>query len=741
MATPDEPVVAFELADTTVAALALAPLVATTGYLPHATAGVVAEVSYHLRWSRPALTFPTEAPGTVRLGLTIEGGARWANGRILSLASFVTFTVMPQPAQDEQGHYARLALATPHLGELRLTYAGVALPPEPVRPALGLPLEADLVPVREALRAEILRFIEVLPDLALSPHFASDWAGQVAISAAASTPALTLSLAPDAVFSNPPPSVVTKRQPAAMLLNSAAFAAAFEVLAVPQLATLLPDSMRMLRLQGTCAQDRVWFAVQARLTVDDAAEAEVTATIEAEPRLSDGRWRLVFDRVAVASTPDNALAAQTLGELLAAEGFHERLMALTQGAILGAITPAMGVGSADLRWQWPFPPSTSAVGLTFAADHLRVVEGFFALEGTLALPTHAEELEDAPEGDLRIAGAPVALDGGLSQQVTVRAVAAHGLTPPLDYAWWQGNGNGLLLEHSPEIAVVLRVAEDDPTYTLPRHLKSRSGPIGRTTLRAAIIDCQGNVAEAITEIDLAELAAGAAEPGTPLVGTAAGPGVSRNLATQHATAMTTRVGTAYQPTVTQVQARSSVLGMVAGGLAVFAILAVVATFFLTHSLAAPGLTAQATHTPAPTQPVATHTAHSPTPTPRPGATSTPGPTATPQPFGRFSVTPDSLQFICTGGTTAPMTLNLANIGQASINWTAKVFGAVSAGTTVQPWAAVAPTAGTLAPGASVTITVTPAASFCQAPSAQSYTLQFAAPNQAVVPSNVMATHN
>ena len=738
MAVPDNTGVIIEFAKSAVDALALARLRAPATYVAHTTAGTIGEATYQVQWSRPTLTFPAEIPDAVRLGVMVEGGVRLPNERIVSLSTFMTSTVVPRLTQDENGQYARMALAECTLSEIRFTYAGVALPPEPVRPALGLPDDATLATLREGLRAEFLQFLEKLPDLTLTPRLRSTLPAQVHVISETQGAALILATT-GAILTAPV--VVSERDNAALLVDSNTFSAAFDAVVATQVVSLLPDSMRLIALRGTCAQDRLWFAAEVRVTVDDVAEARITATIEAEPYLVADRWGLNFDRVVVEGGEGDELAAQTLGEVLATEGFRERLTDLAQTAMRQVIAPLFGAATLAPPWQWSIPQTTPAALITFAPMELRVVEGMVALIGALPLPQFTDDFDDVPEFDLHIPSSPVALDEGHTQQVTVSATKILHMTPPYDYGWWQGTTSTMLLEHGPTLDVVLRVAEDDPHDTLPRHLKTRSLPVGVTQVRAALIDSLGHVTNAALIIDLQELAKAPADPYATIGGFALSGPRSPTVATQHIlTGMQTRMGTAYQPTVTQVQARSSLLGMVAGALAVFAVVALIAALLLTHSFAASGPTAQATTSPTLTTPPATLLAHNPTPTPAKSVTITitPSPSATAIPFGRFGVSPTSLQFVCTAGTTTPQTLTLSDTGSAPVDWTARFFGMVGASTTMQLWGSAVPASGTLLPGASISVDIRPTNNFCSTSASGSFIVQFAAPS--VVPLNVDASH-
>jgi hypothetical protein len=234
-----------------------------------------------------------------------------------------------------------------------------------------------------------------------------------------------------------------------------------------------------------------------------------------------------------------------------------------------------------------------------------------------------------------------------------------------------------------------------------------------------------------------------------------------------ATEMRTRLGTAYQPTVRQAQARSSILGMLAGILAATALISLLAVVLLTHSTAA-STTKQATVFPPTATLAVTQMPHHDTPTPRPPG-GTPLPTVTPEAYGRFQVTPSALVIACTANTTIPTAtpsvtptstatatpspsptvtptpvvanLTLANTGNATVNWHAQTFADSGTGKTPQPWAVVSPNSGTLIPGASTPVTVTPVTSFCTN-TTTSYFIQFAAlPGEVAVPVNVPVSHS
>src|SRR5579884_1857665 len=110
---------------------------------------------FRLRWTRPALTFPDDVAGAVRIGLAFEGGIQLASGRILSCDTFVTATAAPCITNDESGWFIRLTPEHIERGEIHLTYAGAAL--GTMRAQLGndLPDDVALAGLREALATAI----------------------------------------------------------------------------------------------------------------------------------------------------------------------------------------------------------------------------------------------------------------------------------------------------------------------------------------------------------------------------------------------------------------------------------------------------------------------------------------------------------------------------------------------------------------------------------------------------------
>jgi hypothetical protein len=728
-----------ELTKTAVERLALAHLLHAIPQLPQRTTGTVGEATYEVQWSRPALTFPAEAPDAVRLGLVMTGGVRWPTGRILSIETFATLTVIPQLAPGTTGWFVRLQPATPELTPLRLTYAGEPLPPEPVRPALGLPNDAALGALREGLEQELHRFLDLLPDLPLSPGIVTQHVGQIHIAPEGGGAALALCLTPEPTTIAALPVVVTERHPTALLVNGAAFAAQFDALVAPALDALLPTTMRLVALHGTCAQDRLWFAVQASVEVAGETEAVVNATIEAEPLMEAQRLLLRIERVAAESAPGNELAAQTLGEVLTTEGFRERLMELTQTALQHALAEAIETPATDFRWQWALPLALPPETRPFAISATRVAEGYFALLGNWPLPTLPETEEDAPDCDLLVEGMPQPVDDGPMRLVTVGVTHIKGLTPPYDYAWWNGTSQTMLLEHEATLAVALRVAEDDPEDTMPRHLRLHSLPLGITQVRVALMDRMGRVVSTALEVDLHHLSMVNGDPAATVGVFAQSSPAGVTAATRMMTKGMQTQATALAPTVAQVQARSSFLGMVAGALGVFALGAALAALVLTRSL--PGFAAQTsttTNTPVLPTVTATQLAHIPTATahPKPTATRTPAPTATPERYGRFAATPTTLLFICTAGDTAPQTVTLTNTGTATLTWVVGFFSAPQ----MPPWGSAAPNTGSLAPNATGQVTITPDSTWCATPTTTTFTLQFSAPNQTVVPYNISVSH-
>lgn len=742
--------VMLELAQPVAATLALARVrrhLAQVARTPVTLGTAMAQV----RGVRPTLTFPTA--DQVRLGLAVEGGVRLASGRILTVDSFITATATPGVVADAAGWSVRVTFTDAQIDAPRLSYAGRDLPAEPERVALGLPNATELAEMHGALADAIRTLAAGLPELPLTPTFTGTGAD---LEVQIAPEMLGAALAVGQFASGPRrpwPLVTRPPQTAALLVDGAAFTAAFAASVAPQLATLIASQMGLTALAGTCAQDRIWFAAQANVHLNDTTQP-VNATIETLARLDDGRLRLDVERVAVESDPGGETHAQALGKALTADIFCDRLANLAQAALLRAITPIFGQGAADCSWQWSPPPDTALSPLAFAATQVRLTDGYCALIGAITLPATGSVLDDVPDLDLRVDGAPVVQKDGAEIVVTVAAVPPP--TAASDSAWWAMPTGALLPEHGAALAVTLRLAPDDPAETQPRD--GTSAAPRQLTLQAAQIDAFGRVAAASIDLDAEELMA------PPTISAAATFAASRpgNATQALATEMRTRLATAYQPTVRQAQARSSILGMLAGVLAATALISLLAVLLLTRSTAASTSTAIQLTPPPPTATLAvTQVPHHNTPTPRPTG-GTPSPTMTPEAYGRFKVTPSALIIACATPTVTPTptdtatatatttpaptatpvagTLTLANTGNATVDWHAQTFADSGSGKMPQPWAMVTPSNGTLAPGASVAITVTPDASFCT-DTTTSYFIQFAAPSgEVAVPVNVTVSH-
>jgi hypothetical protein len=740
MAEPGGPMVMLELAQPVAAALALARVrrhLAQAARVPVAIGAAQAQ----LRGVRPTLTFPTA--DQVRLGVAVEGGVRLASGRILTVDSFITATAAPQVVADAAGWDVRVACNEAQIDEPRLSYAGRDLPPEADRTALGLPSDDELTTLRTALADALRELAATLPEMPLTPTFVG--AGtNVMVQIAPEAQGAALAVGQFARGPRRPWPLVTRPpQTAAVLVDGAAFTAAFATVVAPQISTLIAPQMGLYALAGTCAQDRIWFAAQARVQLG-AVMQSVTATIETLARLEEGRVRLDVERVAVESDPGGETHAHALGMALTADIFCERLAGLAQAALQGAIAPLFGQGAADCSWQWAPPPETALPPLTYAAAQLRLTDGYCALIGAMHVPALGAPLDDVPDLDLRVDGTPVVQEDGTEIVATI--VTVPPLPPAADCAWWTMPTGALLAEHGTTVAVTLRLGTDDPAATQP-HEGAPAAP-RQLTLHAAQIDAFGRVVAASIDLDAQALLM------PPTARAAAVFAASRPGNATQATETRTRLATAYQPTVRQAQARSSILGMLAGVLAATALLSLLAVMLLTRSTAA-STTAQATPLPPTATLAVTQVPHHATPTPQ-IATSTPAPTATPEAYGRFRVTPSALVIACATATPAPTapatitpsptpmpivgTLMLANTGNATVDWRVQTFADAGKGKTVQSWAVVTPASGTLAPSASIAVSVTPDAEFC-ANTTTAYFIQFAAPpGEVAVPVNVSVSH-
>jgi hypothetical protein len=752
MTAQGKPVVMLQLAQPVVAALALARVRQAPAAGSRERSGTVGDARFQLRGVRPTLTFP--APDRARLGLAIEGGVYLPTGRILTLDAFVTATAPVEMSHDAAGWLPQLPLTALELGEVRLSYAGRDLPPDDQRAAQGLPAEADLAPLRAALADEICAFCADLPALLLAlPFAAPDLALHAHITPEDGGAALTLAATPADTADIAWPGTTRPPQTVALLINGDAFAAAFASVAREQIPRLIAPELGLIALNGTCAQDRLWFAAQARANLDDQPDARLDATLEALVQWEADHLRLAVERVAVESPPGGEATAQALGKALASDIFCDRLADLTQRAFQAAVAPAFEPALDDLTWRWAAPEERGQPALTFAPTHAHVKDGYLTLLGAVALPAAGTVIDDLPDFDLRVVGAPEPLDGGPATLVRVSATHPRNAAPPCDYAWWNATTGTPLAQHTSALEVILHATQDDPADTLPHDFTGVATTTDQIALRAALINTLGRVAEAVIDVDLSALTRPLAE--VPPAAFAASAVTASTRAAL--TGAQTRFGTAYQPTVRQAQARSSLQGMLAGALAAFAIISVLTAFLLTNSHAAPNST---TASVAPTATTAIQiTPLPPTATPHPHTAHTPVPTTTPEVYGRFAAAPNPLVLTCVAAATptpaptdtstpapaptvtpTPGVLTLTNTGNAQISWQAITYITTGAGTSQQAWATLAPTSGDLAPGGSVTITITPAPAFCTG-AAGTYIIQFTATAGLAVPLNVTATHS
>lgn len=729
----DAPVVIVALEHSLVETIALTHLRRMTSldFAPQETR--LGQATARLRGARPVLSFPADAPGQARLGIAIEAGVEWHGGRILSVESFALATVTPIVARDAASWRLTASFAAPQIESLSVRYAGADLPPEPVRPSHGLPDDDAIASLEGDLRSAIMAYLATLPELPLTPSFPG--APEDLQSVIQEEPGLLLI----GIGALTTPALPTMQQGnMAVAFNVAALAHAFaEVLEGDTLADALPG-WELAGIQITGAQDRLWLV--ARATSPDAPDEELRGTVEAQIALGEGSLHFENVRVLTEQPQTNSERVAAFGKALRSAPFLARLAQAVHAAVMRAASQALG--EARDTWQWRFVPPEAAASLapTFTTRHVRVTGGAVMLEGALAFPRVSEPISDTTIFDLR-QSAPRLEEDEQVMAVSVTLMRMQSAPPPVDVAWWNGATPAMQLEHSTAFDVLMRLNDEAPDDTLPRYMRTRELPIGVTTVRAALIDAYGRVTQDSLDVDIRpetmtalptlrhSLPLGASEAATT-------PDTRAAMA-----AMETRMSTMARVPVAQVQARSSVLGMLAGALAAFSLVAALAALVLTKTIplgAAPATTLRVLST-------STAMPRQSTPPPAtPASTPAPAPTMTPAPFGRFATTPATLQFICSHGATPPLDLQLGNIGNGMVQWQVSIYGDLGSApgsTTSGPWASVAPQSGLLASGESTPVIVTANPGFCGVPNSSSYFLQFVAMQGSAVPLKVPGMHS
>ncbi len=697
---------------------------------------------FRLRWTRPALTFPDDVAGAVRIGLAFEGGIQLASGRILSCDTFVTATAAPCITNDESGWFIRLTPEHIERGEIHLTYAGAAL--GTMRAQLGndLPDDVALAGLREALATAITSFYEEFPDIPLTYGFPTHAIApeNVAIHVYSETHGKALAIAltfPDtsettgeenAADSTQPPLFVTPLHNVALTVAGPAFGEAFTrswaARSVPQ--------GQIDALTATLAGATIRFAGK----VMNATGQQVPFTLTAYPEIIEDDT-LVLVRVE-ADTEDATVAG-----LLADEVLHKSLAATAEQALRDIFTPALGTpeGLVPLAWRWYIVRGAVPAMVHFTPQRVEVAAGTLALIGDLPVEPATRDLpDDGPSCDLLVvrgSGDPLDAD---TAAFTVRVTHQQGVVVPCDYVW-QWSLATPIAEHDSSLKVPVP-ADNEPDATLAPH--TRLLPRGVVAITATLIDAFGRIAQAMVEIDTA------AHDGAPIPAGAAAIGETPTVAPvvpvtprafTQAGMPATNYATAYRATSQRMTVAHPVTppprrawNVIAAVLAIFALLFTAGAFLLAR--AATSNTGSVV-TPTPLVPTATVANTTALPQPQVTVGVTQVPTVTPSPFGRFDTTTTTMQFTCMGSSAGAETLVLSNNGTAPLEWTAHVVDTLPGSTT--PWAVVTPDSGTLNPGAdnAATITVTPNAGFCAAPVGTTFRLQFTAPN--TVPLTVTAT--
>lgn len=120
-----------------------------------------------LRFTRPALTFPEDAPDMVRLGWAIEGGAQLPAGHILSIDAFITATAAPYMARNEAGWFAAVGFTGLDLGEIEITYAGEPIV-DAVDNAMTVLSPEAINALRATVRERVMAAMRAAPPLSLT---------------------------------------------------------------------------------------------------------------------------------------------------------------------------------------------------------------------------------------------------------------------------------------------------------------------------------------------------------------------------------------------------------------------------------------------------------------------------------------------------------------------------------------------------------------------------------------------
>lgn len=721
-------VIAVVLAKSVVDALVLDGLLAPSPTAPREMAGAVEGATFRLRWARPSLTFPPDAPEQVRLGLAIEGGVALPSGHILSADAFVTVTASPEPQRDAAGWRAVLPLRAPDAGDVRLTYLGERLHDGPGL-ADGLPTTAQQAIIKHHLREQIVAFVTAMPPLPLSfslPVPPTTPAFLHVIAEGQDAAALALCLGEDRAALP----TVTPMLNVALTLGAERFATAFDAHAAS-----LPPAIAAAGIVGLRATlaPRSGVVFAAQVVVGDAAP--VAYTIRARPLLLGGPWDILIDAVQppadlAADDPARAFAERPLSD----EPLRLALAAMIQRAAGAALAEVLGGDGDAAEWSWKLPDAgDTQEQARFVPTMAHMSRGMLVLAGRVPTePRHAEPPVDVASFDLRLAGEPTTTDDGL--RATIEAFGLRGAEVPVEYAWTTSLSPEASLAHGTSL-----------TLTLPRHpphppdppRRTRSRPLlpGVVLVSAAVVDQFGRMSRAEMELEqtpqalLKSISTAAHPVPTGALSSPAEylPAAARSgfYTVTHTLEEVTRALPTRSPTWRYLAATLSVLALIITFATVLALRGEREELPTTTPLgkSSPTATIAATATPALQQtPIVA------TPPIVPSAT----PTAVI--YGRFDIAPTTMLFACGGTTRAPLVMTVTNTGTASMSWSAHAVEAIGG----VAWTALAPSHGTLAPRATTTVTATPVAAFCATPLSAHYRIQFTAPN--VVPVTVTATH-
>ncbi|HKD75397.1 MAG TPA: hypothetical protein VKB76_07880, partial [Ktedonobacterales bacterium] len=417
---------------------------------------------FRLRWTRPALTFPDDAPDMVRIGLAFEGGVQLASGRVLSCDTFITATAAPRLTNDENGWFVRLTPEHIEPGEIHLTYAGAAL--GTMRGQLGsdLPDDATLAGLREVLATAIVRFYEEFPDIPLTYGFPTHAIAPEAVAVQVYSEThgraliITLTVSADAAEIAPedatnalPQFFATTLQNLAITVSADAFSAAF----ARGWAVQSSPREDVIALTATFDGEIILFTGEAAT----GPEQHEAFSLWAYPEITED-GALIFARVGSETDPADAAIVALIDDVT----LHESLARLTERALQDILTPVLGKPGDALTWFWHVVRGAAPGMLRFTPQGVQVAADTLVLVGDLPVEPATQDLpDDGPNCDLRVVrGSDDPLDDD-TPAFTVRVTQQQGVVAPCDYVW-QWSLSPVLAEHGPLLKVPATLAEGEP---------------------------------------------------------------------------------------------------------------------------------------------------------------------------------------------------------------------------------------------------------------------------------------